>query len=758
MYREAVRRGGQGVTGLAARLRRPETLTWVLVAGLFVGVLLFPEGMPSGIYATGLVFGARSALVVIGLVLVYRSSRIINFAQVQIGITGGLSFFLIVKFHLVLQGLDAVCGCSPVREAPRWAVHTEYWLAVLAGVLVSALLSLATFLLVVRRFRGAPPLVGTVATIAVASMLGWFTAVYVPDRLKSSSIQGVAGVVPPPLTWRVTVGGVVFGLPQIATVLVAVVSLAAITLFLSRNRTGVAVRAAAENDERAAMLGVNGALVTSVVWLQAGVLAGLAGVLVVMNEGGTATSAAGPQSLVVILAAMVIGGMVDLRLALAAAVGLSVLQQGFLWSFSDPGLVDTLVFAIVLAFLLLRRQATGRVDISGGTWRAAREVRPVPTELRGLPEVAKLRRRTTIAVAVVVLAFPFAVSPTSVATGTTTLVYALVGLSLLLLTGWAGLVSLGQFAFAAVGGFVVALLSGRYGLSFLLAVPAAAFAGAVVSIVVGLPALRIRGLYLAVTTLAFAVAATDVLLNQKYAGRFLSATLDRPTLFGFSTDDDRVFYYVTLFFLVLAVLSVVGMRRSRMARVLIAARDNDRAAQAFGVHVVRARLQAFAVSGALASVAGALFTYQQQGVAAGNYGVQNSLTVFLMVVIGGLGSIAGPLLGAGLVGMLTLLSPAYVAPLTGLVVVGALLVAPGGLTELVFDGRDALLRRIAIRNRIAVPSLVADGKPGWTGDERAPLRPRQTASGAAAYVPVRYRLPRERLVVPTVASTGRGAS
>lgn len=746
------------MTGLAARLRRPETPTWALVVLLFVGVFLFPSGMPSGIYVTGLVFGARSALVVIGLVLIYRSSRIINFAQVQIGITGGLAFFLVVRFHLVLRGLDAVCGCAPIAAAPPWAVQTEYWLAVLAGVAVSALLSLATFLIVVRRFRTSPPLVGTVATLAVASMLGWFTAVYVPDQLKGSSIQGVAGVVPPPLTWRVTVGGVVFGLPQIATVLTAVVALAAITLFLSRNRTGVAVRAAAEDDERAAMLGVNSALVTSVVWLQAGVLAGLAGVLVVMNEGGTAATSAGPQALVTLLAAMVIGGMVDLRLSVAAAVGLAVLQQGFLWSFSDPGLVDTLVFAIVLVFLLLRRQVTGRVDVSGGSWRAAREIRPVPSELRDLPEVAKLRRRTAVLVGVLVLAFPFLVAPTSVAIGTTTLVYAMVGLSLLLLTGWAGLVSLGQFAFAAVGGFVVALLSGRYGLSFLVTVPLAAVAGAAVSVVVGLPALRIRGLYLAVTTLAFAVAAADLLLNQKYAGRFLSATFDRPNLFGFATDDDRVFYYVTLFFLVLAVMSVVGMRRSRTARVLIAARDNERAAQAFGVHVVRARLQVFAASGALASVAGALFSYQQQGVAAGNFGVQNSLTVFLMVVIGGLGSIAGPLLGAGLVGALSLLAPAYVVPLTGLVVVGALLVAQGGLAELVFAARDAALRRIAVRNRVHVPSLVADGKPGWTGDERAPLLPRQTSSGSAAYVPVRYRLHRQPLVVPTVSSTGRGAS
>lgn len=743
---------------LAARLRQPATASWALVGLLYVVVFAFPEGMPRGIYASGLVFGARSALLVIGLVLVFRSSRIINFAQLQIGIVGALAFNLLVQFHLVVRALDAVCGCTPVADPAGWALQVEFWLSVALGLLASTALSLAVYVLVIRRFRTAPPLVGTVATIAVASLLGWFTATQVPNWLQNSSLRGVGGALPLPFDYRFGFGDVLFGFPAVATVVVAVVALVGLTVFLRRARTGIAVRAAAENDERAAMLGVNSARVTAVVWAQAGLLAGLSGVLVVMSEGGTATSSAGPQSLVPVLAAIVIGGMVNLRLAVAAAVGLAVLQQGFLWSFEDPSLVDALLFVIVLVFLLVGRQASGRVDVTGGTWRAAREVRPIPTELRGLPAVLRLRRRVGAAVVVLLLAFPIVVSPTSVATGTTMLVYAMVGLSLLLLTGWAGLVSLGHFAFAAVGSFVVALIAGRYGLPLVLAIPAAAVAGAVVSTIVGLPALRIRGLYLAVTTLAFAVATTNVLLSQRYAGRYLTGSLDRPDLFGFSTKDERAFYYLTLFVLVLVTASVVGLRRSRTARVLIASRDNDRAAQAFGVDVVRARLQVFAVSGAIASVAGALFAYQQQGVAVGNYSVQTSLTVFLLVVIGGLGSIAGPLLGALFVAITTLVFPAFVVPVTAFMAIGVLLVAQGGLTELVFNGRDALLRRIARRQKIHVPSLVADGKPGYTGDERAPLRPLGLGDGATGYVPVRYRLSRTPLTVQTVASSGRGAS
>lgn len=743
---------------LSALQRRPAAITWVLVSLLFVVGFAFPEGLPRGVLATGLVFGASAALSVTGLVLVYRSSRIINFAQVQIGLVGALCFYLIVRAHLVLKALDGVCDCvGPVEQAPRWAVQTEYWLALVVGLAVAMIVSLLTFLLVVRRFRDAPPLVGTVATIAVSSFLFWVVADYIDDKLKETEIGGYAAPIPPPVELRLTVGSFVLGLPQLATLGVAVVAIGALTLFLRRNRTGVAVRAAAQNSERAAMLGVNSAKVASIVWLQAGLLAGLSGVLAVMAQGGTVLTSGG-SGLVRNLAAVVIAGMVDLRLAVAAALGLAVLDQAYLWSYNDPGIVDALIFGIVLVFLLVRRQESGRVDVSGGTWQAAREVRPIPSELRGLPAVTALRRRAFAAVAVLALGYPFLVSPADVATGTTAVIYAMVGLSLLLLTGWAGLVSLGQFAFAAVGGFVVALFAGRYGMSFLVAVPLAAVAGAVASVVVGLPALRIRGLYLAVTTLSFAVATTSVLLSERYLGRFLDATLDRPDVFGLSTEDERVFYYLTLLFLVLVTTAVVGMRRSRTARVLIASRDNDRAAQAFGVDIVRARLQTFAVAGAVAALAGGLFAYQQQGVAVGDFGVETSLTVFLMVVIGGLGSIAGPLLGAAFLCLLQLAYPAFVVPATALAVIGVLLISQGGLTQLVFGVRDAILRRIAVKNRIVVPSLVADGRQAWTGDEKAPLRPKTSSGGAAAYVPVRYRLERKPLEVASVSSTGRGAS
>lgn len=724
------------------------------VAALYLAVFLFPKHMPVGIYATGLVFGARSALAVLGLVLVFRTSRILSFAQVQLGAVGAVLFFELVRHHSMVRALNSICSCAGNPHRPdRWAVHIEYWSAIVLALAVSSAIGLLVYLVVVRRFRDAPPLVGTVATIAVAEALEWASVKGVPNLFKDKDL---GGAIPPPLDIAIHLRPGVLHLADMMSLVIAAVAMVALALFLSRSRTGIASRAVAENAERASTLGVNPAAVSSVVWTIAGLLSGLASVLLVMSAGGAA-GAGGASSLVRVLAAAVLAGMTSLPLAAAAAIGIAVLDQGFLWSFRNGLLVDAVVFVLLLAFLLLRRQPRlGRVDPSGGSWRAAREERPVPAELAGLPEIRRLRRRTGITVAFVVIVYPLIASTGDISAATVSLIYGMVGLSLLLLTGWAGLISLGQFALAAVGGYAVAFVGGREGAPFLLALAVAALTGGMVAVAVGLPALRIRGLYLAVTTLAFALVTTNVLLNQRYGGRFIPSALSRPSIFGLTTTDERVFYYVCAAFLALTTAAVMGLRRGPTARALIATRDNDRAAQAYGINLVRSRLLVFAVSGGIAAVAGGLFTYQQRGLAVGNYGVGVSLTLFLMVVIGGLGSIAGPILGALVVGWLSTTfggaSPLYVAVL----LIVLLLFAPGGLSQLVFGGRDALLRRIAARRRIRVPSLVADSLLS-TLDGRAPIRPKLGAGETAAYVPVVYRLEHRPLEVAKVAATGKGA-
>jgi branched-chain amino acid transport system permease protein len=734
---------------LRAGLRSPELPAVVLVVALLLVVELFPRRMPLGVYLSGVVFGALSGLTVLGLVLVFRSTRVVNFAAFAAGSAASLIFVLIIQYHPFARVLSGHVH-GPVAAVPGWALHSEYWIAAAIAFGLGTVLSVLTYVLVIRRLRDAPPLVGTVATIAVALVFTNGSA-YVAQKILDG--DALSADTRPPVGWTVHVGGTVFRLADVAALVLGLAALPALELYLRRSRSGRSMRAAAENPERVATLGVDPARVTVIAWLLAGMLSTAASMLVVMSQGAGQTT--GLDGFVAALAALVIAAATNLRLALLSAVAIGVLEQGLLWSF--PGRQNAVygaLLVVVIAILLARRRrVTDRVDVTDTSWQAAREVRPLPPELRGHPEVRRLRIRTAAALAVAVVGYPFLVSTGDVALGSQTMLTAAVGLSLLMLTGWGGLISLGQFGLAGVGAWTVGVLAG-HGIPALLALPAGALAAGVAAFLLGLPALRIRGLFLGVVTLAAAVAVTRLLLSPQYAGRYLPDTIERPHLLGLSTSSERSFYVLALLALVGSVVAVGGLRRSRTGRALIASRDNERAATVFGIDLVRARLQVFAVSGALAGFAGGLLAYQEQGVNAATFSADASLGVFLVVVLGGLGSLAGPVLGAVFASAVTLAPQQGVSVFAVPVAVLAVLLAyPGGLTQMVFSLRDSVLRRIALRNRIVVPSLVDSTHPGWTPDSKIALSP-----GTGGWLEPRYALHRhEQLVVPRVAATGKGS-
>jgi branched-chain amino acid transport system permease protein len=305
---------------------------------------------------------------------------------------------------------------------------------------------------------------------------------------------------------------------------------------------------------------------------------------------------------------------------------------------------------------------------------------------------------------------------------------------LLILAGWAGQISLGQFGLAAFGAYVAAVTR----LPLPLALLAGALGGAAAAVVIGLPALRLRGLHLAIMTLAFHVSVTAALLNPSYFGKYLPPTLRRPSLLGLRLEDERVFYYVTLAVLAATVLAVVGLRRSRTARALLATRDNEQAAQSFGINLTRARIGAFAVSGFIAGLAGALFAFHQHGVKPGPFDPAVSITIFLNTVIGGLATVAGPIIGILYYGIPVFLQ---LPPLATLLLtrpggVVLLLLLPGGLGGLLYAYRDNLLRRVARRHRISVPSLMGPQLP--SEDKQVQLAPFTRTGGG--FVAARYRL------------------
>ncbi|HEY5699987.1 MAG TPA: branched-chain amino acid ABC transporter permease, partial [Acidimicrobiales bacterium] len=293
-------------------------------------------------------------------------------------------------------------------------------------------------------------------------------------------------------------------------------------------------------------------------------------------------------------------------------------------------------------------------------------------------------------------------------------IYGIVGLSLLVLTGWAGQVSLGQMGFVGLGAAIGGVATSQWGLDLSLALLVSGLAGAVAAVVVGLPALRLQGLLLSVTTFAFALAMYSYFLNRQFFDWIPTGRIERNPIFGrIDYDSPTGVYYLILVVLVLAILAVGGMRSSRFGRALIALRENEAGAQAFALRPLRLRITAFSLSGFLAALAGGLFVHHQQAFGPDTYAPFGGFLVFTMVVIGGLGSALGVLLGAayleltyrfakdlpGDVGIWRLLS-------NSLGVLLVLMILPSGIGGLVYRVRDGALRWTARRRGLVVPSFV----------------------------------------------------
>lgn len=727
-----------------------------VLALVVLSVFLMPgitgkAALPAGLWGAGLVGGAAIALQAIGIVLVYRSNRIINFAQVQIGAVAAAFFVAMVQLLPMARAVAFVCPSCLVNVTPGF-VRFNYYFSLILALGLSLLFAYLIYF-VARRFQNAPRLVLTIATIFVAQLLagiqGTIPRLLASEAQRETEIQLTA--VRAPFSLSFNLGRQVFDSSDLLMVAAAVVAVVGLTLYFKLSSTGIAIRASSENTDRARTLGINTTRVTGRVWMVAGLLSAIAGILTAMAVGASSQPALSVSGLVRILAVAVIARLASLPLAILSAAVLGILEQSVLWFFSSVTPLEGFLLVLIGGVLALQRYRGERAEVvQAGGWKASREIRPIPRELRSVPVVRQWIRVGVVAGVLALLGFPWATSPSQTNLATVGLIFGMVALSLLILTGWAGQISLGQFAFAAIGGYVAALLP----VPFLFKLVVGGLAGGAAALVVGLPALKMRGLHLAIATLSFALATNAILLNPNYLGKPLPSTLERPSFLGMDLDDGRVFYYFTLVVLTLVILAVVGMRRSRTARALIAARDNGEAAQSFGINLVRSRLAAFAASGFIAALAGALFAFHQHGVRAVAYAPEVSVRLFLISVIGGLGAVWAPLVGVFLFeGVLTLITPnplvAFIAAGGGGLVV--LIIAPGGLAQLFVDARDGVLRSIARRHRIIVPSLLADVSAASSFvSARSPIVPKTRPGGGSAFVPRRYGLSERWVFLPSV--------
>jgi branched-chain amino acid transport system permease protein len=383
-----------------------------------------------------------------------------------------------------------------------------------------------------------------------------------------------------------------------------------------------------------------------------------------------------------------------------------------LWNTDRDIYIAPVLFVVILVALLFERRRRGvRVDEQAtSTWQAAREVRPIPREMLHLPEITALRYGTFAVVIGAIATLPLWLPESRINLASAITIYAIVGVSLVVLTGWAGQVSLGQMAFVAIGAAVGGGLTEKAHWDLGFALLAGGLAGAVIAVLIGLPSLRARGLTLAVTSLAFALATSQYLLDPEFFRWLPDPVIDRPKILGtIDVSSETSFFFLCLVMLAFALAAARGLRRSRTGRVLIAMRENEKSAESYGINSTRTKLLGFAISGFIAAVAGVLFVHQQEGLVAASFAPEQSLQIFAMVVIGGLGSLPGAILGAIYIyGVQWFLPQQWEFLASGVGLLLVLLLLPGGLGAAIADARDGLLRFIARRRELLVPSLVAD--------------------------------------------------
>ncbi|MHB8467219.1 MAG: ABC transporter permease subunit [Acidimicrobiales bacterium] len=596
--------------------------------------------MSADAIAHGVILGLVYAMLGVGVVLVYRVSGVVNFAHGEVGALGAT-----VLAKLVLD--------------EHWPFAVTLPIVLTLGGAIGA----ATEVLIARRLAHRPRLVLLVATIGLTQL------VLVVHLL----LPGIRVVAPFPtlVHRRLAVGPVVLRGPDFVVLAFVPAVVVALWLWLTRTPSGRALRAVGDNRDAAELAGMRPARVAVAAWATAGALATLAAVLADPLQGvvaGRPSEALGVGLLLRALAAGVVGRLRSLPLALAGGVAVGLIQAAANSGHVDPAVADLCLLLFVLGVVLLRPAETGS--------------RRGDAELARVPPVVR-RTFAPIALVASAAAVPLVIGRSSQLFSLSRVaLYALVGLSLVVLTGWAGQLSLGQFALVGVGTFSAAILE-RHGVPFWLTLPLAVFAGGAVSAAIGLPALRLRGMELAVTTLALAVACSGWLFTRSWLlDRAGVATVNRARF----VRGPAAYYELCIAALGAAVALVLWIRRSTFGRSLLAVRSDERRAAALGVPPVATKLAAFALAGGLAALAGALLGGLRVHSSPADFGPGESLRIVAITVIGGAGSAAGAVLGAAVVlGVPAIFGSTTIAGLlpSGIGLLALALAFPSGLAGLI---------------------------------------------------------------------------
>ena len=653
----------------------------------------------------GIVAGGTYALLGVGITLMYRTTGVLSFANAA---------FAMVAAYVY----------TDLANEQRWPVG----LAALTGVVVAVACGLLVEKLAARRVAHAEAEVQMIVTLGVLS-------------LASGAMLLLYGFRPSPAPLLlpdrfIKVGSVGVGYQQLALLALALVAAGGLRLFLARSRFGLAIRAVAQDSDVASLLGMRSSRVAAFNWGLGALLSGAAGVLVAPLV--LLSVASFPLLLVKALGAALVGGLSSIGVTLGGGLGIGALEAVASIRFSAPGTREAAILVLVVIVLLVRR-----------TWqpdhRSAVAV-PVstPTVLPAVlaRQVAKLgaltrsvARGTLLPILVLGALVPIG-SEYWGFVGARALFYVIEALSLVLLVGWGGQVSLMNGAYVGVGAFLTAHFVDR-GMPLELALVAAGLVGTVLGLLAVLPALRLSGIQFAIASLVFSAAASQWLFQRAPFADLSSGQLPRGTFLGVDLADSSQLYLVMLGVTAVAFLAAWNLRRSTYGAVLLACRAAPTVVEHFGTSAARVRTATFLFASFMATIGGGFFAVLVTSFTAAEFSVQLSISLLLYAVVGGTRSLLGPILAGVVFGVLPELlqsgsdagASAWPDLLSGGIILVMVAASPGGLAGLLQRGRQTrrTLAQVFGASRFERAARRAASAPG-EGAADAPVTPAVTAN------------------------------
>ena len=610
--------------------------------------------------------GAMLGLLAVGIVVVYRGTGVLNLGHASMASLGGFIYWDLV----VQQGL------------PKWV-------GFVLAVLLSGVVGMLVQLLIMRPLRNASPLVLLIGSLGVLVVVqSILLLVYgsqgrnVPSLLPTGAVS----------LWD----GKSVGVDRLLLVVIAVAITAALWLVYRFTLFGTATAAVAENPIAGAALGHNVTRLALGNWFLGGALAGLAGALLAPVSGLDLITMT--NLIVPALGAALAGGLVSFPLTLLGGIAIVVLQSVVSANTDVRGASAMTTFVIVVALMALR----GKGITSRGVMGAR------------LPSLGsgRVRWQLVVTTLVVTMALVWGVLPVEWNEALlTSMLFAVVMLSIVVVTGYAGQLSMAQFAMAGVGAVIASEIASRNtGLPFLVILLIAAVGAVPIGFLLALPATRMRGASLAIVTLAF-----NLLLFATIFSRSEVVLIPSPSAFGFDfaplTDPKAYLSLVVAVFAVLA-LGIANLRRGQTGRHFIAVRGNERAATSIGVNVSQVKVIAFTIGAFVAAIGGVLIAYRTPAVSYTNFDVLSSVNQLVWTVIGGVGYVAGPLLAMGFApgGLGTQLAAtiyrddfSYLPLIGGVLLILTLILNPNGIASVEVERSERRQKKRGKNLKFTVP-------------------------------------------------------